>query len=118
MDTRTVLEGVVRAFEIAGVAVLVAGALWATLAAGRAVARGERRSAYELARHDLGRSLLLGLEILIVADIVATITIDLSLESAATLGVIVLVRTFLSFSLDIELDGRVPWRRAESQSRS
>lgn len=118
MDTLTVLEGVVRAFEIAGVAVLVAGTLWAMFAAGRAVARGERRSAYELARHDLGKSVLLGLEILIVADIVATITIDLSLESAATLGIIVLVRTFLSFSLEIELDGRVPWRRADSRPQT
>lgn len=118
METRTVLEGVVQIFEVAGVAVMVAGALWALLMAGRAVARGERRSAYELARHHLGRSMLLGLEILIVADIVATITIDLSIESAATLGIIVLVRTFLSFSLDIELEGRVPWRRAESRSQS
>jgi uncharacterized membrane protein len=117
MDTRTVLEGIVQAFEIGGVAVLVAGALLAMLAAAQAVARGERRGAYEIARHDLGRSMLLGLEILIVADIVATITIDLSLESAATLGIIVLVRTFLSFSLDIELDGRVPWRRADSRSQ-
>jgi uncharacterized membrane protein len=109
------MAGIVHAFEIGGVAVLVAGAILAMLAAGRAVARGERRGAYGIARHDLGRSMLLGLEILIVADIVATITIDLSIESAATLGIIVLVRTFLSFSLDIELDGRVPWRRAESR---
>ena len=62
-----------------------------------------------------GRTILLGLEILIVADIILTVAIDQTLESAATLGLIVLVRTFLSFSLDIELDGVVPWRRRASE---
>jgi uncharacterized membrane protein len=66
--------------------------------------RGERTTAYERARHDVGRSILLGLEVLIIADIVETITIDPTLESAATLALIVLVRTFLSFSLEIELE--------------
>ena len=58
----------------------------------------------------VGLSILLGLEILIIADIVETITIEATLASAITLGVIVLVRTFLSFSLEIELEGIVPWR--------
>jgi uncharacterized membrane protein len=61
----------------------------------------------------VGRAILLGLEILIIADIVRTITIDPTLESVITLGVLVLVRTFLSFSLEIELEGVVPWRRSE-----
>jgi hypothetical protein len=55
---------------------------------------------------------LLGLEVLIIADIVQTITIDPTVESALSLGIIVLVRTFLSFSLEIELEGVVPWHRA------
>ena len=59
----------------------------------------------------MGRSILLGLEVLIAADLVRTVTIDPTLESAIFLGVIVLVRTFLSFSLEIELDGVVPWRK-------
>ena len=67
-------------------------------------------------RHNLGRTILLGLEVLIVADIILTVTIDQTLESAATLGLIVLVRTFLSFSLDIEMDGVVPWRRRASEA--
>lgn len=53
----------------------------------------------------------MGLEILIIADIIQTVTIDPTVESALTLGLIVLVRTFLSFSLEIELEGVVPWRR-------
>ena len=67
---------------------------------------------YQRLRVNLGRVILLGLEILIVADIITTITIDQTPSSAITLGIVVLVRTFLSFSLEIELDGVLPWRRA------
>ena len=76
--------------------VVVRSATW------RAAAGG---AAYTALRHNLGRTILLGLEVLIVADIILTVAIDQTLESAATLGLIVLVRTFLSFSLDIEMDG-------------
>ena len=72
---------------------------------------GRRRT--KRARHNIGRSILLGLEVLIIADIVQTITIDPTLESAAALAIIVIVRTFLSFSLEIELDGVVPWRKRQ-----
>jgi uncharacterized membrane protein len=73
--------------------------------------RGKRATAYSWVRRKVGQSILLGLEILIIADIVMTVTIDLTLESAVILGIIVLVRTLLSFSLEIELDGTLPWRR-------
>jgi uncharacterized membrane protein len=105
------MELVVQGFEVAGVAILAVGALAALIGAARALVRGERLAAYERARQDVGRAILLGLEVLIIADIVQTITIDPTLESALTLGLIVLVRTFLSFSLEIELEGAVPWRR-------
>jgi uncharacterized membrane protein len=105
------MEAVVRGFEVAGVAVLALGSLWALARAAVRVGRGTRRGVFEQARQDLGRSILLGLEILIIADIVQTITIDPTLESALALGLIVLVRTFLSFSLEIELEGVPPWRR-------
>jgi uncharacterized membrane protein len=71
--------------------------------------------AYEGVRQRVGRAILFGLEILIIADIVQTITIDPTLESAITLGVVVLVRTFLSFSLEIELEGVVSWRRGSAK---
>jgi uncharacterized membrane protein len=106
-----VMENVVRGFEAAGVGVLVLGSV---LAFGRfvvAVFRGPPDQAYEGVRQDVGRAILLGLEILIIADIVRTITVDSTIESAITLGIVVLVRTFLSFSLEIELEGMVPWRR-------
>ncbi len=76
-----------------------------------ALARGRREGAFERVRQAIGRAILLGLEVLIIADIVLTITVDTTLESALTLGLVVLVRTFLSFSLEIELEGALPWRR-------
>ena len=105
------MELVVKTFEVAGVAILAVGSIAALVGAAMSVSRGERASAYKRARHDVGRAILLGLEVLIIADIVQTITVDPTLESAVTLALIVVVRTFLSFSLEIELDGTVPWRK-------
>ena len=105
------MEHVVQAFEVVGVVILAIGSIIAILGAAVAVMRGERLEAYERARRDIGRAILLGLEVLIIADIVQTITIDPTLESALALALIVLVRTFLSFSIEVELDGVVPWRR-------
>ena len=112
------MELVVKAFEIAGVAILAVGSIAALVSAVITLRRGDPKAAYAGARRDIGRSVLLGLEVLIIADIVLTVTIDPTVESAATLALIVLVRTFLSFSLEIELEGEVPWRRrrrAESE---
>ena len=106
------MELVVRGFEIGGVVILVAGSLAACLHAVRSYRTVGGQRAYESARRNVGRAILLGLEFLIIADIVLTITVDPTLESALTLGLIVLVRTFLSFSLEVELEGTLPWRRA------
>jgi len=106
-----VMEVVVRGFEVAGVAILACGGLIALAVYGRDLFHGPPRQAYERLRQNLGRCILLGVEVLIIADIVLTVTIDQTIESALALGVIVLVRTFLSFSLEIELDGVVPWHR-------
>jgi len=105
------MDAVVRLFETVGVAVLVIGSAIALVGGGLLVIQGRRDVAYAEVRRNVGRSIILGLEILIIADIVLTVTIDQSLQSAATLGIIVLVRTFLSFSLEIELEGTLPWRR-------
>jgi uncharacterized membrane protein len=110
------MEVVVRGFEAAGVFVLVAGSIGALVMATRRWLSGERTGEYQRVRRSVGRAIILGLEILIIADIVQTITIDPTLESAVALGIIVLVRTFLSFSLEIELDGSLPWRRAATST--
>jgi uncharacterized membrane protein len=111
------MERVVNGFEIAGVAILVVGSLLALGSAAVSLRRGDPRAAYRQARQDVGRAILLGLEVLIIADIVLTITVERTVGSALTLGLIVLVRTFLSFSLEIELAGTLPWRRGSTASR-
>jgi uncharacterized membrane protein len=101
----------VHGFEALGVLVLVVGSFAAVVIGIGDVRRGDH--AFQTVRRNLGRVIVFGLEILIVADIIATVTIDPTPSSAIALGIIVLVRTFLSFSLEIELDGVLPWRRAE-----
>ncbi len=110
------MEAVVRGFEVGGVAILVVGSLAAFVSAAVSYRRVGGRRAYEGARRNVGRAILLGLEFLIIADIVMTITVDPTLKSATALGVIVLVRTFLSFSLEIELEGSLPWRRQAARA--
>jgi uncharacterized membrane protein len=112
------MELVVRGFEIGGVVILVVGSVSAFVGAAASYRRVGRRAAYEEVRRNVGRAILLGLELLIIADIVLTITVDPTLESAAALGLIVLVRTFLSFSLEIELEGALPWWRAATRGRT
>ena len=101
MTFTDLMETIVHGFELAGVAVLAIGSLWALVQAFRHYLRGDHLAVYTQARLQIGRSILLGLEILIIADIVQTITVAPTIESALTLGIIVLVRTFLSFSLEI-----------------
>lgn len=75
------------------------------------------RQAYRNYRANLGRGILLGLELLVGADIISTITAPLTLQTVGLLGLVVLIRTFLSFSLETEIEGCWPWRRAEMQKR-
>jgi uncharacterized membrane protein len=113
-----VMQNVVRGFEVAGVGVLVVGSVLAFARFAVELFRRPLDEAYEGVRQRVGRAILLGLEILIIADIVQTITIDPTIESTITLGILVVVRTFLSFSLEIELEGEVPWRRSEKPGPS
>lgn len=109
------VEPIARWIELGGVAAIVLGGVAATVAFLAAVLRKtDFNNAYTNYRRDLGRAILLGLEFLVAGDIIATILIKPTLEAAAALGVIVLIRTFLSFSLETEIEGRFPWRAAES----
>ena len=111
MDFEEWMELVVKGFEVAGVTILVAGSVAALVIAARSLVQGRREGVFEHARLQVGRAILLGIEVLIIADIVQTITVESTVEQALILGIIVLVRTFLSFSIDVELEGVVPWRR-------
>ncbi|MDO9498322.1 MAG: DUF1622 domain-containing protein [Nocardioides sp.] len=118
MSFDELMELVVHGFEIGGVAILALGSVAAFLKAALSYRQIGWVRAYEDARRNVGRAILLGLEFLIIADIVMTITVDPTLESAAALGLIVLVRTFLSFSLEVELEGSLPWRRGTAGDKS
>lgn len=99
-----------KSIELAGVLVVIGGALAATYHYFKNF-KHETSETYELFKKQLGRSILLGLEFLVAADIIATVAIKPSMESVTILGLIVLIRTFLSFSLNIELEGKLPWRK-------
>lgn len=101
-----------RLLEVAGVTVLVGGiaaVLIATILRARRI--GDLATSYKQLRQGVGRVILLGLELLVAADIVRTIAIEPTLQSVAVLGAVVLIRTFLSFTLEAEIDGEWPWQR-------
>jgi uncharacterized membrane protein len=105
-----IIEGIGTAIDATGVAVIAGGALLAVfLTIGRI--RHEDGGAYEFFRRRLGRAILLGLEFLVAADIIRTVAVTPSGESVAVLGGIVLIRTFLSFSLQLEVTGAWPWQQ-------
>ena len=114
---------VTRGIEIVGTAIIVIGAASALV---RFMLLTLRRPAGEDAvagfRSELGRAILLGLEFLVAADIINTVAVEPTLGSLAVLGGIVLIRTFLSFSLEVEIEGRWPWqhqfRRVRARSEA
>jgi uncharacterized membrane protein len=112
MTFAEVMDHVAQGFEGLGAVVLVVGAVSSLVRGGVAWRRsGDAGKAYVQVRQALGGSLLLGLEILVAADLVRTIAVAPTLDNVLILGLIVLIRTFLSFSLEIEMTGTVPWRR-------
>jgi uncharacterized membrane protein len=112
------ISNVVKVVEAVGASIMVFGGLAAFVVFLLRVWRAETvERAYPDLRRDLGRSILLGLEVLIIADIVRTIIVDPTLESVAVLGTIVAIRILLSFSLEVEIDGVWPWQRREYRSR-
>jgi uncharacterized membrane protein len=104
---------VTRVVEGVGIAVIVIGSFWALAAFLVRLLRREAgtEARFSQVRSDLGRSILLGLEFLVAADIVNTVAIEPTLDSLAVLAGIVLIRTFLSFSLEVEIEGRWPWQK-------
>src|SRR5450755_2446622 len=109
----TISEGV-KVVEAVGAGIMVIGGFGSFVVfAFRGLHAQTAQGSYDELRRNLGRCILLGLEVLIVADIVRTIIVDPTIESVAVLGVIVLIRILLSFSLEVEIDGVWPWRRSQ-----
>ena len=98
--------------ELAGIVVLVAGGALACLAFVVRLTRSMTfGAAYHELRADLGRAILLGLEFLVIADIIGTVAVEPTLHNLGVLAVIVAIRTLLSFALELEVSGRWPWQK-------
>jgi uncharacterized membrane protein len=109
---RDIMDVVGRIVDAVGVLVVVVGAVVASVRfLGRR--RGEVGQAYRAFRQDLGRAILLALEFLIAGDIIRTVVVAPTLENVLILGLIVVIRTFLSMALQLEVEGRWPWHRGE-----
>ncbi len=102
-----------RLFEGAGVAVMVVGTFVSLVLVMVRYRRGGGEDAFRSFREKVGRAILLGLELLVAADIIRTVSEAPTLQGVMVLGMIVLIRTFLSFTLAVELEGHWPWRSAE-----
>ena len=117
MSLVEIIEGTGTTIDAIGVAVIAGGAVLAVfLTIGRI--RSADGGAYEFFRRRLGRAILLGLEFLVAADIIRTVAVTPSGESVAVLGGIVLIRTFLSFSLQLEVTGAWPWQQRSAADKT
>ncbi|WP_104102151.1 DUF1622 domain-containing protein [Arthrobacter sp. 08Y14] len=111
MEFKGIIEATGELVDLAGVAVIIVGAVLATASVVRTLLRRTGRPVYEAYRQQLGRSILLGLELLVAADIIRTVAVTPTFESLGVLALIVLIRTFLSYTLQLEVTGRLPWQQ-------
>ncbi len=114
MKLDDVAEGAGELIEIAGVVVILLGFVIATFVAVRS-GGPDWQATYRGYRRRLGQAILLGLEFLVAGDIVRTVAVEPSFANVGVLAIIVLIRTFLSLSLQLEIDGRWPWQRDGGQ---
>jgi uncharacterized membrane protein len=112
---REAVQWTTRIVEIVGILIILIGAAAALVRFGLNLDKhkGDRIACF---RSDLGRAILLGLEFLVAADIINTVAIEPTLDSVVVLAGIVLIRTFLSWSLEVEIEGRWPWQRAAAEA--
>lgn len=112
MEFQEVVEWLGQFIEGIGVAIIVVGVLVPLAIAGRRVVdrRHQRAEIYLRLRRQVGRAILLGLEVLVAGDIIRTVATDPSFTSVGVLAIIVAIRTFLSFTLEMEVTGRWPWQ--------
>jgi uncharacterized membrane protein len=113
-DTFTgLMDHVAQGFEALGAAILIVGVIWSFVLAAMAARRsGWSAKTYLVLRQAFGGTLMLGLEVLVAADLLHTVAVAPTLDNVYVLGLIVVIRTFLSFSLETEIEGVAPWRRA------
>ena len=110
--SKVIFEYLTLALEFASAGIIVFGILFSVVfAVIKLIKKSGKDKIYHSFRVMVGRCILLGLELLIAADIIRSLALQLTLQSVGLLGIIVLVRTFLSFSLEIEMNGRWPWQK-------
>ena len=114
-NLHTWAETAANGLDFVGVAVILLGLIAATAWAAWRLRGGGLDAAYTEYRANLGRAILLGLELLVAADIISTVTSELTFKSVGLLAAVVAIRTFLSFALETEIEGRWPWRRASAK---
>jgi uncharacterized membrane protein len=102
-------ETVAKWLEVAAITAITVAIVAAVVRAVIARIRGDGETAFDVFKRGIGRGMLVGLDLLIAADIIKTVTVDPTLENTATLGLLVLIRTFLSWSIVVEVTGRWPW---------
>lgn len=109
-----IAHGVAKAIEVVGIFIIVMGATLASVVFMREWTRGQVFiEVYRRYRERLGQAILLGLEFLVAADIIGTVAVDPTFRNVGILGAIVVIRTFLSFALEVEIQGRWPWQTAD-----
>lgn len=120
LNTATI---VAQGFELAGIAAIILGAVLAAVQFASSLVSGQmlrgaqgRDGVLPAFRRTLGRSVLTGLELLVAADIIRTVAVEPTLNSVLVLGLIVIIRTFLSFSLEVEIDGKWPWQQRKGDA--
>ncbi|TYP75072.1 DUF1622 domain-containing protein [Aquimarina intermedia] len=106
------IDLIARILEFLGVLLITVGICYALLKYIFKLKDQKTRN-FDTLRQDIGKSILLGLEILVGADIIATVITEPSMDKVLTLGIIILIRTLLSFSLQVELEGKFPWQKAK-----
>ncbi len=111
VDYKSIAEGVARILEGFGILAIVAGIAWSGMTYFTTNREDQGTTAYQQFRRRIGRSILLGLEILVAADIIHTVATTPTFQSLGVLGLLILIRTFLSIEIEMELEGRWPWQR-------
>ncbi len=111
----TYIDIVAKIIEAAGVLIIAGGSLFFLV---KSLFTGNKAQGgvFKMLRQDLGKVILLGLEVLVAGDIIATVSTEPTMKSVLVLAVIVLIRTFLSFSLQVELEGKLPWQADKNKS--
>lgn len=111
------IDYVARIIEIIGVLTIFVGAVIALVKYGLSLQGTDARS-YRILKQELGKAILLGLEILVAGDIIATVVTEPTIDRLLALGLIVLIRTFLSISIQVEVEGQFPWQKKEDTPKS